>query len=69
MLRRLALATIRLYQAFSRLTPPSCIYTPTCSQYGYEAIERYGVCKGGWLTAKRLACYHPWAYGGWDPVP
>lgn len=67
--RRLALAIIRLYQAISRLTPPSCIYTPTCSQYGYESIERYGVLKGSWLTLKRIGRCHPWAHGGYDPVP
>lgn len=70
MLRWIALALIRFYQRFiSPLTPPSCIYTPTCSQYGYEAIARYGFFKGGWLTAKRIARCHPWAQGGADPVP
>ena len=67
--RRLVLGLIRLYQRLSRLTPPSCIYTPTCSHYGAEAIERYGVRKGGWLTLKRIARCHPWAQGGYDPVP
>ena len=66
----IALALIRFYQRFiSPLTPPSCIYTPTCSQFGYEAIARYGFFKGGWLTAKRIARCHPWAQGGHDPVP
>ncbi len=69
MLRRLALAIIRLYQRLSRLTPPSCIYTPTCSHYGYQAIARFGVLKGGWLTFRRILRCHPWAYGGLDPVP
>lgn len=68
--RWIALALIRFYQRFiSPLTPPSCIYTPTCSQYGYEAIARYGFFKGGWLTARRIARCHPWAQGGFDPVP
>jgi uncharacterized protein len=68
--RWIALALIRFYQRFiSPLTPPSCIYTPTCSQYGYEAIARYGFFKGGWLTARRIARCHPWAHGGYDPVP
>lgn len=68
--RWIALALIRFYQRFiSPLTPPSCIYTPTCSQYGYEAIARYGLIKGGWLTIKRIARCHPWAHGGSDPVP
>ncbi len=70
MLRWIALVLIRFYQRLiSPLTPPSCIYTPTCSQYGYEAIARYGFWKGGWLTAKRIARCHPWAQGGSDPVP
>jgi hypothetical protein len=68
--RWIALALIRFYQRFiSPLTPPSCIYTPTCSQYGYEAIARYGFFKGGWLTARRIGRCHPWAQGGYDPVP
>lgn len=68
--RWIALALIRFYQRFiSPLTPPSCIYAPTCSQYGYEAIARYGFFKGGWLTARRIARCHPWAQGGYDPVP
>jgi uncharacterized protein len=68
--RWFALPLIRFYQRFiSPLTPPSCIYTPTCSQYGYEAIQRYGLIKGGWLTARRILRCHPWAQGGHDPVP
>jgi uncharacterized protein len=68
--RWIALALIRFYQRFiSPLTPPSCIYTPTCSQYGYESIARYGLFKGGWLTLRRIARCHPWAQGGSDPVP
>ncbi|MDP9313155.1 MAG: membrane protein insertion efficiency factor YidD [Chloroflexota bacterium] len=68
--RWIALTLIRFYQrCISPLTPPSCIYTPTCSQFGYEAIERYGFVRGGWLTAKRIARCHPWAQGGSDPVP
>ena len=66
----IALLLIRGYQRFvSPLTPPSCIYTPSCSQYGYEAIRRYGVLRGGWLTAKRILRCHPWAQGRHDPVP
>ena len=46
-----------------------CIYTPTCSQYGIEAIEKYGVLKGGLLTAWRILRCNPFAKGGYDPVP
>ena len=67
--RQIVLTFIRLYQCISRLTPASCIYTPTCSQYGYEAIERYGVLKGSFLTLRRIGRCHPWAQGGYDPVP
>ncbi len=70
MLRWMALKLIRFYQRFiSPLTPPSCIYSPTCSQYGYEAIARHGFWKGSWLTVRRIARCHPWAQGGFDPVP
>lgn len=61
---------IKFYQTFiSPLTPPSCIYTPTCSQYALEAIEKYGAIKGGWLALKRLLRCHPFHKGGYDPVP
>jgi hypothetical protein len=67
---KIALLLIRGYQRWvSPLTPPSCIYTPSCSQYGYEAIRRYGVLRGGWLAAKRILRCHPWAQGRHDPVP
>lgn len=61
---------IRFYQTcISPLTPPSCRYTPTCSQYGIEAIRKYGIFKGGWLTFKRIMRCHPWGGSGYDPVP
>ena len=67
---KIALLLIRFYQRFiSPGLPPSCIYTPTCSHYGYQAIARFGVLKGGWLTFRRILRCHPWAYGGLDPVP
>ncbi len=69
-MRQLVLALIRFYQqAISPMLPPSCIYTPTCSHYGYAAISKYGVWKGGWLTLKRILRCHPFAKGGYDPVP
>lgn len=64
------IALVRLYQlCISPLTPPSCRYLPTCSQYALEAMRKYGPLKGGWLTLKRLARCHPWGGSGYDPVP
>jgi len=61
---------IRFYQgAISPLLPPTCRYTPTCSQYGIEALKKHGPFKGGWLALKRLASCHPWGGSGYDPVP
>ena len=68
--KRLALLLIWLYQnTISRVTPPSCRFQPTCSHYGYEAIEKYGLLKGGWLAIKRISRCHPFNPGGYDPVP
>lgn len=53
----------------SRVLPPSCRYSPSCSQYAIEALERHGAIKGGWLAAKRLLRCHPWGGHGYDPVP
>ena len=65
-----ALELIRLYQlTWSRVTPPSCRFAPTCSNYASEAIVKFGLLKGGWLTVKRLARCHPFSPGGFDPVP
>jgi putative membrane protein insertion efficiency factor len=61
---------IKIYQYFiSPLTVASCRYSPTCSQYGVEAIKKYGAFKGGWLTIKRIASCNPWGGHGHDPVP
>ncbi|MBR3980117.1 MAG: membrane protein insertion efficiency factor YidD [Bacteroidales bacterium] len=61
---------IRLYQVcISPFLPNACRYTPTCSQYGIEAIQKYGIFKGGWLLLKRLLRCHPWGGHGYDPVP
>ena len=61
---------IKLYQyLISPLTGASCRYTPTISQYGVEAIQKYGAFKGGWLTLKRIASCNPWGGHGHDPVP
>ncbi len=47
----------------------SCRYTPTCSSYSIEAIEKYGPFKGGWMAIKRIASCNPWGGSGYDPVP
>ena len=68
--RRVLAALIRGYQvAISPLLPPSCRFTPSCSQYALEAVRRYGALKGSWLAARRLARCHPFNRGGYDPVP
>ena len=60
----------KIFRVFiSPLTPPSCRYTPTCSQYMVEAVLKYGPFKGGWLGIKRILRCHPWGGSGYDPVP
>jgi len=66
----LFIVLIKIYQYFiSPITGASCRYTPTCSQYGVEAIRKYGAFKGGWLTLKRIGSCNPWGGHGHDPVP
>jgi putative membrane protein insertion efficiency factor len=61
---------IRFYQTvISPLTPATCRFEPTCSHYSVEAIQKYGVLKGIWLSLKRIAKCHPWGKSGYDPVP
>jgi putative membrane protein insertion efficiency factor len=70
MLARLLVLLVRGYQvAISPLLPPSCRYTPSCSQYAIEALKRHGALKGSWLAARRLGRCHPFRPGGFDPVP
>jgi putative membrane protein insertion efficiency factor len=64
------LLIIKIYQyLISPLLGSSCRFTPTCSQYGVEAIKKHGAFKGGWLTLKRIGRCHPWGKHGHDPVP
>ncbi|MDD4636400.1 MAG: membrane protein insertion efficiency factor YidD [Bacteroidales bacterium] len=53
----------------SPLTPASCRFTPTCSEYAVQALKKHGPLKGGWLTIKRISRCHPWGGSGYDPVP
>lgn len=69
-LTKLLILLIRLYQiTLSPLIGGACRYTPTCSNYGLEALRKYGAFKGGWLTIKRVLSCNPWGGSGYDPVP
>ena len=61
---------IRFYQlTFASLVGSCCRFQPTCSEYARQAFQKHGPLKGGYLTIKRLCRCHPWAKGGYDPVP
>lgn len=70
-MKKVLIFFIRIYRKF--ISPlkrnTQCIFIPTCSQYGLEAIEKYGAVKGGYLTAKRIIKCNPLSKGGYDPVP
>ena len=70
-MKKLLLKMITFYKRnISPATPPSCRFTPTCSAYAYEAINKYGALKGSWLAIKRLLRCHPFYKGDTnDPVP
>ena len=72
-MKKIFLALIHFYRKYiSPMRPPCCRFTPTCSQYAVEAIEKYGALKGGWLALRRICCCHPFYRGKrgfFDPVP
>ena len=74
MMKRVILTLIRFYQTYLSFDTgilvhiPTCRFTPTCSQYTYEAIERYGIIYGLWLGAQRIVRCNPWNKGGLDPL-
>ena len=71
-MKHILIALVKFYRKYiSPLTPPTCRYVPTCSQYALEALEKYGAVKGGWLALKRLCRCHPFHKGHdfYDPVP
>ena len=70
-MKKIFLSLIRFYQKhISSNTRPSCRFMPTCSAYAYEAINKYGALKGGWLALKRLLRCNPFYKGNYyDPVP
>ncbi len=71
-LKRIVLVLLSIFMLLVRplLGPKGvCRFTPTCSQYAREAIEKYGILKGGWLALVRLSKCHPFHPGGYDPLP
>jgi uncharacterized protein len=68
MIKKILLKIIGIYQKISKLTPSVCRFTPTCSEYTKQAIEKYGVLKGLWLGLKRICKCHPFNPGGYNPL-
>lgn len=68
MLKKIIIKLIQIYRKISSFTPAVCRFTPTCSEYTMQAIEKYGVLKGGWLGIKRICKCHPFHPGGYDPL-
>ncbi|MEP6681130.1 MAG: membrane protein insertion efficiency factor YidD [Chloroflexota bacterium] len=67
-MKKIGLGLIVAYRWLTFWLPPSCRYTPSCSEYTYQAIERYGLFRGAWMGAMRIGRCHPFHPGGYDPV-
>jgi len=67
--RRIVVGLIRVYQVGASAFPSPCRFSPTCSTYAIQAVERHGLLRGGWLAVRRLARCHPFGGSGVDPVP
>ena len=68
--RFVLIALVRAYQLFlGPLLPAACRYSPSCSVYAIEALEKHGALRGGWLAIRRIGRCHPFHVGGYDPVP
>lgn len=69
-MKRVFIFMIRIYQkVLSPVLGASCRYTPTCSQYAVEALQKHGIIRGSWLAIKRIVSCNPWGGHGYDPVP
>lgn len=66
----IAIFLVKIYKWFiSPILPSACRYQPTCSVYTMDALQKYGIIKGGWLSIKRIVSCNPWGGHGHDPVP
>ncbi len=69
-LRWILIGFVAIYRyGLSWITPKSCRFAPTCSEYAIEALRRHGAVRGGWLSLRRIVRCHPWGGSGFDPVP